>query len=103
MDFACGVRTIGQAAGLDGKPIEAYFRLAKDCPNNMWAMLQCAHCEIFDADFSWSRDLSHGALNICRFCVMFTWARENNVRTSLAVNSPGKYVRFTPRGDLKGQ
>ena len=40
MDFACRARKIAQAAGLDGKPIESYLRLAKDCANNLRKMIQ---------------------------------------------------------------
>jgi replication-associated recombination protein RarA len=40
MDFACRARKIAQAAGLDGKPIECYLRLAKDCHNNLRQMIQ---------------------------------------------------------------
>lgn len=40
MDFACHARKIAQAAGLDGKPIECYLRLAKDCHNNLRQILQ---------------------------------------------------------------
>ena len=37
--FARRAREIAQAAGLDGKPIEAYIRLVKECRNNMRAVL----------------------------------------------------------------
>jgi hypothetical protein len=37
--FAERVREIAQAEGLDGQPIERYVRLAKECRNNMRAML----------------------------------------------------------------
>lgn len=38
--FAERARSIAQAEGLDGKPIEAYVRLLKDCRNSMRAALQ---------------------------------------------------------------
>lgn len=37
--FAERARTIAQAEGLDGQPIERYQRLAKDCGNNLRMML----------------------------------------------------------------
>jgi hypothetical protein len=38
--FAERCRQIAQAEGLDGQPIAAYERLAKDCKSNFRAMLQ---------------------------------------------------------------
>ena len=38
--FAVRAQQIAQAEGLNGQPIEKYNRLAKDCKNNMRAMLQ---------------------------------------------------------------
>ena len=38
--FAAHVKKIAQAEGLDGKPEQAYYRLAQDCKNNCRAMLQ---------------------------------------------------------------
>ena len=38
--FAEHARRIAQHEGLDGKPVEAYVRLVRDCHNNMRAVLQ---------------------------------------------------------------
>jgi replication-associated recombination protein RarA len=38
--FAERCRQIAQAEGLDGQPIEAYLKLAKDCKSNFRSMLQ---------------------------------------------------------------
>ena len=38
--FARRAQQIAQSAGLDGQPIERYLRLARDCRNNLRAMLQ---------------------------------------------------------------